>query len=48
MRPWTYLLPAGLWLWLVDRKCEKFPVPAGTLVSNAGRVCTLINPGIRR
>jgi len=22
MRLWTYLLPAGLWIWLVSRKCE--------------------------
>lgn len=21
MRLWTYLLPAGLWIWLVSRKC---------------------------
>lgn len=30
MRGWTYLLPAGLWLWLVRKRGERLPVAGYT------------------
>lgn len=36
MRPWTKLLPAFVWLWLVRRHGERMPLPAGTVGMHAG------------
>jgi hypothetical protein len=40
MRLWTYILPAGLWLWFVRRHCERVPV-GGMTASDAGRVAVI-------
>jgi hypothetical protein len=42
MRPWTYLLPMGLWLFLARRLCERMQWPGGTVI-NAGRGVVLVD-----
>ena len=41
MRLWTYILPAGLWLWLVHKRGEKIPV--GECVAYDGGNWLVIN-----
>ena len=44
MRLWTYLLPAGLWLWIVRRSCERVTIGGGKVASDAGRVAVIFKP----
>lgn len=41
MRLWTYILPVGIWLWIVRRNCERISV--GNLLegSDAGRIVVI-------
>lgn len=41
MRLWTYILPAGLWLWIVRRKCERVTFGNGLVASDAGRLAVI-------
>jgi hypothetical protein len=41
MRLWTYILPAGVWLWFVKRHCERMPAGGGMVACNAGRVAVI-------
>lgn len=44
MRLWTYLLPTGLWLWLVRRSCERVTLPGGLIGFDAGRIAVVVVP----
>lgn len=44
MKVWTYILPAGLWLWLARRKCERWTVRQPVEAVHVGRFSIIVHP----
>ena len=44
MKAWTYVLPAGLWIWLARRKCERWTVRQPVEAVHVGRFSIIVNP----